>query len=196
MPSKTVTCGDGLHFCPGRNHIIPSGGSFQATTSSGGNLLSLNINKSKEKRIMKMELFLQHINQEMIDVKSNKKVIQDLIDLKDLKDKIPDGIVGDGSGWSVWANWSVSCCVADFSKSIPQLEHFDPAPSIMIRKEREGGLIWNKRNQKVFKVDEEAYHVILELDAGVCPKKIAAKHKIDEMEVMRLGTQLIKEFGR
>lgn len=144
---------------------------------------------------MKMNLFLQHINQEMIDVKSNKKVIQDL--KRDIPTgKIPGGAAKRKDDWGVWGSWTNSCCVLDFSLSLNLEERINPVPLVVIRKERDGGLIWNKRNQKVYEVDEEAYHAIIEMDAGVCIRKIAAKHNIDKKEVVKFAKQLMAEFGQ
>jgi hypothetical protein len=139
---------------------------------------------------MKMELFLNHINQEMIDANSGEKVI------RDLKAEIPAGKGGTLPESSWWISWTVSCCIADFSLSIDEEELINPAEFTVMRRERDGGLIWNKRNQKVFKVDEEAYHAIIEMDAGVCIRKIAAKHRISKKEVVKLAKQLKQEFGQ
>ncbi len=144
---------------------------------------------------MKMELFLEHINQEMIDVKSNKKAAKDL--LHDMpKGEIPSRAGAVGMDTGLWVSWTVSCCVLDFSLSLDHEELINPADFTVIRRERDGGLIWNKRNQKVFKIDEDAYLAIMEMDAGVCIRKIATKHNVERKEVVKLAKQLRAEFGQ
>lgn len=136
---------------------------------------------------MKMELYLKHINQEMIQKGTSRKVVNDIgKDFGKSSAKKKD--------WSVWGSWTVSCCVLDFSMPLHEKELLIQ-PFRLMRKEKDGGLIWNKKNHKVYKVDEEAYHVILDLDSGVNLKRIAEKHNVKISEIAKLSKKLLKEFS-
>ena len=134
---------------------------------------------------MKMELFLNHINQEMIDKGTSRKVS------RDIRRDFPGA--PRRADWSVWGSWTVSCCVLDFSMPLHERELLIK-PFRLMRKEKDGGLIWNKKNHKVYKVDEEAYHAILDLDAGVSLRTIAKKQNVKVQDVARLSKQLLREF--
>lgn len=117
---------------------------------------------------MKFELFLDKINQEMI---SNPI---------DHKKSIVDGCC-------IYVSWTKSCCVLDFSFRLPGDGVTDPVPPHwMMRSEEEGGLMWNPKTGQVYKLDEEAYNAIVELEQGYTMKQTAEKLKLKKSEIYLL----------
>ena len=105
---------------------------------------------------MKIELFLEKIDQEMIETRAGGAPIHEC----------------------TYASWKKSCCVincvraADRDTHVPIVKKRD-APVIFMRRETDGGLIWDSRSGSVYKVDEEAYQALNDLDNGVPPSKVA-----------------------
>lgn len=120
---------------------------------------------------MKVELYLKNINQEMIDA----------------------GRISPGEkqvGWTV--SWPKECCILDFSLGDFE-EIVQPAfRGYMLRKEEEGGMFWDPRSGAVYKVDEEAYHALLELDSGFSVREVARRMKVPVKEI----SSLVREVSR
>ena len=121
---------------------------------------------------MKVELFLKKINQEMINVG---------------KERI--------SGCDFYVSWTKECCILDFK--IPSKRKEEVAGPIsrglMIRKEDVGGMLWDAKTGAVYKLDEEAYHTILELEHGFREEVIAKRVGVNVKEVYNL-MKILKKF--
>lgn len=106
---------------------------------------------------MKIKLYLKNINQEMID--AGRKIIGNRI--------------GSDTSWVV--SWPKSCCVLDFAIPIPGEEIINPLRGYVMRAEKEGGMMWDPKSGSVYKLDEEAYHALLELDQGFSSVEVAKR---------------------
>jgi hypothetical protein len=113
---------------------------------------------------MEVKLFLRNINQEHIGTK---------------------GLSAEGWDGNVW---QVDCCViAPAGISDPQGERVYPArKGLVLRKETDGGIFWDPNSGAVYRVDEEAYHAILELDRGVSEPEVARRLGVDLKSVRKL----------
>jgi hypothetical protein len=117
---------------------------------------------------MKVELYLKNINQEMID--AGRKVKH-----------------GTGLDWMV--SWPKECCILDFGMLDRDLG--DPAKrGYLLRQEKDGGMFWDPRTGSVYKVDEEAYHAMIELDRGFTEKEVARRMKVPITRVKSFIKQL------
>ena len=125
---------------------------------------------------MKVDLYLKNINQEMIDsYRGGRRRL---------------GRAGDDS-WVV--SWPKSCCILDFSLTRPiDKVSKSPVSGFMLRGEGEGngGMFWNPRSGSVYKVDDEAYHTMLELDSGLSELQVARRMNISKRKVTSLVTRL------
>ncbi len=117
---------------------------------------------------MKIQLYLKKINQEMIDAGRFSKA---------------------GVDWVV--SWPKECCILDFALQRPgDLVEKKARHGLMLRKEGEGGMFWDPRTGSVYKVDEEAYHAMLELDRGLSELEVARSLKVTLKSVVTLNSQL------
>ncbi|MBK1663362.1 hypothetical protein CKO38_09425 [Rhodospirillum rubrum] len=128
---------------------------------------------------MRFELYLSEINQEMIDAGR----------LTPHKDQEWGGNV-----------WSKECCIINFSK------HPDPGEEIilpfrgglLLRAEADGGLAWSPQTNAVYKLDEEAYVALRDLDAGHSPKHVAKRNAISlhaVEDLVALATKAVRARG-
>lgn len=115
---------------------------------------------------MKVELFLDRINREMINVGTAAK-----------------------AGCDFYASWTKSCCILDFRRLRRRPEEEN---GLMIRKEDEGGMLWDARTGAVYKLDEEAYHTLLELEHGLREEVVADRVGVRVQEVKGLIDTLRK----
>lgn len=112
---------------------------------------------------MKIKLYLKKINQEMIDSGRITKP-------------------REKESWVV--SWPKSCCILDFGMVRPgSLVETPVTNGLMLREEKEGGMFWDPKTGAVYKVDEEAYHTMLEIDRGYSAREIAKRMKISEKKV-------------
>jgi hypothetical protein len=125
---------------------------------------------------MKVELYLKSINQEMIDA----------------------GRRATGRGDLSWmVSWPKSCCVLDFSLTRPdELVSTPVTDGLIMRSEPGGGMFWDPKSGSVYKVDEEAYHAMLELDNGFNERSVARRMGISAKKVVALTEQLKRIRGR
>ena len=72
--------------------------------------------------------------------------------------------------------WSVSCCVLNLGK-LSRDDVVLPAEQqgFILRSEPEGGIFWDPDSNAVYRVDQEAYHAMLELDRGTSENEIARR---------------------
>lgn len=111
---------------------------------------------------MNIELFLNKINQEMIRTGPAS----------------PDIV----AGCDFYVSWTKECCILDFK--MPSKNVGDPAyREHLLRKEDVGGMLWSPKSGAVYKLDEEAYHTLLELDHGLNHELVARKMKTSVREV-------------
>ncbi|MCE7743678.1 MAG: hypothetical protein GPJ52_00940 [Candidatus Heimdallarchaeota archaeon] len=118
---------------------------------------------------MKIELFLRKINQDRI--------------IEQLK---PTKGVDRSVEWIV--SWPKSCCILDFSK-VPDSDAV-VKPGYLLREEKVGGMLWDPRSNAVYKLDEEAYHTIIEMEHFKDPAKVAERVGVNEKEVIEFINQL------
>ena len=127
---------------------------------------------------MKIKLFLKNINQEMID--AGRKV-----SAKKLKKAGIDS-------WVV--SWPKSCCVLDFSIVNPRDRIINPLRGFVLRAEKDGGMMWDPRAGSVYKLDEEAYHTLLELDRGYSMREVANRMNIPLKSVKSLTNKILRVY--
>lgn len=120
---------------------------------------------------MKVELYLKKINQEMLSAGK-----------------------GRAAGCDIYASWTKSCCILDFCKKLDKDIAVLPAnKGLMLRKEDVGGMMWDARTGAVYKLDEEAYHALLEMEHGYS-KETVAKHLDVPVKKIETLTKMLKKF--
>jgi hypothetical protein len=115
---------------------------------------------------MQVEKFLDRIDQEMIDIGPELRM-----------------------GCDFYASWTKSCCILDFRRldSKPEADQ-----DVLLRKEEGGGLLWNTRTGAVYKLDNEAYDTLLELENGVRPAVVAKRVGVSQEKITELTKSLQK----
>ena len=104
------------------------------------------------RRSPKIELFLRKINQE----------------------KIRD--IGSAAGCDLYASWKKSCCVLDFGLVRPGDLVINPMQGLLVRKEPGGGMMWNPRTGSVYKLNEDAYHAVIDIESGLSELAVANRN--------------------
>jgi hypothetical protein len=117
-------------------------------------------------RELKVELYLEKINQEKIRFSP------------------------DVAGCDFYASWTKSCCVLDFSRVKPGDLVSNPTRGLMMRKEAEGGFMWNPRTGAVYKLNEDAYHAILDIENGLSELEVARRNDLDLPAVQTMFERL------
>ncbi len=124
---------------------------------------------------MKCQLFLKEITQEMIDA----------------------GRITTRGG-AQWSGnvWSKSCCISNLMKRagkdlvvLPQ--HGD----LLLRAEPDGGLVWSPTTNAVYKLDDEAYRVMRDLDSGYTEREVAKRNSVTLDAVKGLVDKVNTEIG-
>jgi len=126
------------------------------------------IKRSKTKRL-KIDLYLEKINQEMINIGP-----------------------GAVSGCDFYVKWSKSCCILDFSLVKPGDLVSQPYRGFLLRKEEEGGMMWNPRTGAVYKLNDDAYHAVLDLENGYSELEIARRNDLGLRAVQGMIRKLKK----
>lgn len=87
-------------------------------------------------------------------------------------------------------SWKKECCILDFSldKSAARSRKF----GFLIRGEPDGGFMWNPRTGSVYKLNEEAYHALLDLEAGLNEWEIAKRNGLS----LRSIQEMLKKLKR
>lgn len=107
---------------------------------------------------MKFELFLNEITREMIDSGHIR--------------------IPAGDGWSGNV-WSKECCIVNFMHQRPGTEVVLPLHGgLLMRAEPDGGLVWSPSTNAVYKVDDEAYRVMRDLDSGYSEREVAKRNNV------------------
>ncbi|MFX0195899.1 MAG: hypothetical protein ACFFCW_07240 [Candidatus Hodarchaeota archaeon] len=110
---------------------------------------------------MKIELYLRNINQDMIDDRQMRM----------------------GRDWRVVVPiWKVSFLGTPFEKK---------GQKYLLRAEKEGGMLFDPKTSAVYKLDEEAYHTLIEMGHFEDSRRIAERLNIDKEKV----EQFKKELG-
>jgi len=123
---------------------------------------------------MRIERYLEKINQEMISTPkvSRKSIVE---------------------GCCIYVSWKKSCCILDFSFVSPQDYVSTPIPlHWMMRSEADGGLLWNPKSGEVFKLDEEAYSVMVELQNGKTERAIAKELHLKPDQVKAFTEKILE----
>lgn len=113
---------------------------------------------------MKIQLYLKDINQDMLDAGLAARL-------------------GSAAGWE-------GCCIAIASIGSPGAAIRPAKRSFILRKEKEGGMFWDPQTRAVYKVDEQAYHVMCDLDQGFPEQEAARRNKVSLKAVKALTSQL------
>jgi len=82
------------------------------------------------------------------------------------------------AGCDFYASWTKSCCILDFSKLSPADRVSQPLDGLLLRREPDGGMLWNPRNGAVYKLNEVAYHAALDVEAGLSEAEVARRNKL------------------
>ncbi len=83
---------------------------------------------------MKIELYLRKINQEKISTE-----------------------IGLAAKCGTYVSWTKECCVLDFHRT-------ETAFDYLIRPEPDGYMLWDSKTGSVYKLDDEAYRLITEIE--------------------------------
>jgi len=122
------------------------------------------VEKAPEAKKLKITLFLEKINQEMIRTTPSARCL--------------------------YVSWKKSCCILDFSLVKPGDLVTNPARGLVLRKEDDGGMMWNPRSGAVYKLNEDAYHAILDLESGSSEYEIARRNDLELGAVRAMLTKL------
>ncbi len=124
---------------------------------------------------MKIKLYLRNINQDKID---DRRTIKGGLKVEvppHLKIKLP-------KDWKVIVPiWKVRFGVTPYKKE---------GPKYLLRDEREGGMLFDQKTSAVYKLDEEAYHTLIEMEHFKDSGKIAERLNIDKEKVEQLKKKL------
>lgn len=99
---------------------------------------------------------------------------------------------GRASDCDFYVSWEKSCCILDFSLVKPGDLVSNPVRGLLIRKEPDGGMIWNPRSGAVYKVNEDAYHVIIDVENGLSETEVAKRNKMTLRATQNFMQQLRK----
>jgi len=98
---------------------------------------------------------------------------------------------GSAAGCDIYGSWTKSCCILDFSLARPGDLVSNPMRGMFVRKEGEsGGLIWNPRSGAVYKLNEDAYHVVLDIENGLSEIEIAKRNDMSLQAVQNFVKQI------
>lgn len=124
------------------------------------------INRKPESSKPEITLYLEKINQEMIRTGSTT------LDC------------------DLYGSWTKSCCILDFSITKPEDLVVNPLRGLMIRGEEGGALMWNPRTSAVYKLNEAAYHAILDLESGFNEYELARRNDLELDDVRAMMKEL------
>lgn len=117
-------------------------------------------------RTPKIELFLDKINQE------------------EIRDVRP------AADCDFYASWKKTCCILDFSMPQPGEEVVNPVRGLLLRKEPEGGMMWNPKTGAVYRLNEAAYHAILDVEHGLSELEVARRNGLPVRSVQSMVRKL------
>jgi hypothetical protein len=132
---------------------------------------------------MQAKLYLERINQEMINKYSTAEIIAQID--RELSDRAKEA--------SDWGGnvWDKSCCIINLSKQTPGTDELQKIGQyITMRRERFGGLVWVRKTNAVHQVDEQAFMVLTDLDNGVSLEKAAHSANVSVDNIKSLISQL------
>lgn len=146
---------------------------------------------------MKVELYLTEINQETIGHSFDTDIRNESLDSK--KNEEIQCCVGEGCcvGECCVRECCVrdccvgECCVGDeaFTKKMHLSK--ENTNKWLLRKEKFGGLIWEPKSGKIFKLDNEAYEFLTDLKNQEKINTVLLKHKISNAQF----NQYLKDFN-
>lgn len=130
---------------------------------------------------LKMELFLESINQEAIGLAPRDDLM----------------LRGDDDDSGDLITWSKRCCIIDiFSKSeaanptVGDNLKANPTEGLLLRKEEDGGLMWNMVGKEVWKLNDTAYNTVKDLENGYGVNDVAKRNSLELQSVSNFVTQL------
>jgi hypothetical protein len=85
---------------------------------------------------------------------------------------------GSAGKCDLYASWSKSCCILDFKKVRPGDRVSRPLEGLLLRSEPSGGMIWNPRSGAVYKLNEAAYHAVLDVEYGLSELEVARRNNL------------------
>lgn len=131
---------------------------------------------------MKVELYLESLHQDLIDGAKDVGQARDLERFRRL---------GDERAWVLCCDGF--CCILDFSKYQDPRDLVSTRPDPRrwhVRREPFGGLLWNPHTNRVFKLDQEAFEVLLTLQEGTGLAKATRDHGVSERDLHLLMAQI------
>ncbi|GLI54507.1 hypothetical protein PM10SUCC1_00220 [Propionigenium maris DSM 9537] len=134
---------------------------------------------------MLVKLYLERINQEMINKHKANEIIE-MIDkaIIEKKDYDPD-----------WGGnlWEKECCILNFDKKNPNICDLQKIGEfITMRREKFGALVWVRKTNKVYQIDDQAFMVLNNLDHGVSINQAAKSADVPVEDIKSLIVELIK----
>jgi hypothetical protein len=67
---------------------------------------------------------------------------------------------------------------------------------LFMRSEQDGGMLWDPRTGAVYKLDEEAYHALLDLENGFSEREVAKRMGINIRLVQSLSRNVSKILSK
>ncbi len=125
---------------------------------------------------MKAEVYLTELHQDLIDG------VKDIEQFR--KTGNPEALVICCDGF---------CCILDFSKFQNPIDLVSKREKWLkwhMRKEKFGALLWNPDTNKVFKLDEEAYNLLMTLQEGTGIEKAKELYHKNESDIHLLLSQI------
>jgi len=99
---------------------------------------------------------------------------------------------GSAAGCDIYGSWTKSCCILDFKKLRPGEKVINPLKGMLLRAEGTGGMMWNPNTGSVHKLNDSAYHAVLDIEAGRSVTDVAARNSLTHDAVKDLVTKLKK----
>lgn len=127
---------------------------------------------------MEAELYLWDLNQDKIG-------LDKVINPEDV-----ERVFGPGNEAAWVLCCDAFCCILDFSNRIDRLEEVSFADMRrkarfrwQMRQEKYGGLLWNPHTGHVFKLDQEAFEILRELEEGVGLETVEEKFNVSSSDL-------------
>lgn len=93
------------------------------------------------------------------------------------------------------------CCILDCDRPVDPRElvtrkerQAQWAPTLVLRKEKFGGLVWNRQTGHVWEIDEKATRVCFDLAKGRALKKVCEKHEVNESDLFSLLAEVTRQL--
>lgn len=97
---------------------------------------------------------------------------------------------GSAAACDFYASWKKSCCILDFSTVNPLDLVSQPLRGLLFRREPGGGMLWNPRSGAVYKLNEAAYHAVLDVEQGLSELEVARRNNLSSKTAQTLFRRL------